>query len=108
MKMKSVLLNIDNTFKELELAQEKLTKAEARRQVAAMKEDLKAATPIDTGYARSRWEVDETEDAFYVKNDADYIQYLNEGSSKQAPAYFVESVALKYGKPVGTIVETKE
>jgi hypothetical protein len=32
------------------------------------------------------------------------MEYLNAGSSQQAPARFIERIALNYGAPVGTIV----
>jgi hypothetical protein len=72
-------------------------------------------TPIDTGYARSRWQR-ATEEAFKVSfsfsnpllvrftevrnviiNDAPYIQYLNEGWSKQAPPRYIEQTILQQG-----------
>ena len=79
-------------------------------------------TPIDTGYARSRWRED-TELAFkfsfsflnplfvrfveerrVIKNDAPYIQRLNEGWSKQAPPRFIEQTILEQGfKPTQLI-----
>lgn len=75
---------------------------------------LVEATPIDTGYARSRWEnyrvnefrvslslvpfsVKFTEAVDVVQNDADYIQFLNQGSSKQAPAFFIEKTFISRG-----------
>ncbi len=63
-------------------------------------------TPIDTGYAKSRWIYRKIGSMKYeVKNDAEYLPYLNRGSSKQAPAYFIEKTALAYGKPAGVIVK---
>lgn len=57
---------------------------------------LRNLTPVDTGYARSRWK--STKYVFRpggeITNDADYIVYLNQGSSKQAPAYFIERVLM--------------
>lgn len=108
MKLRSVLLNVDGAFKKLKLEGEKLTKEQARKQVASMQKDLRDATPVDTGYARSRWKTTEVGEVFLVENDAPYIQYLNAGTSKQAPSHFVEGVALKYGQPLGTIVEVKD
>lgn len=79
-------------------------------------EDLKESTPKLTGYAASRWDSYQTnrysvsfsiqnrfiiniqsEPIYYVINDAPYISYLNAGSSKQAPAYFVEQTLLSNG-----------
>lgn len=100
----------------------KLAKALAEKIDYSMKdaindtvEELRRTTPIDTGYARSRWTSYEvtsfkisfsfankylfnfTENNHIIANDADYIQYLNAGSSKQAPAFFVEKALLKGG-----------
>jgi HK97 gp10 family phage protein len=64
---------------------------------------LAATTPKLTGYAASRWQVTMRKDekgAVYatLDNDADYIQYLNEGHSKQAPAHFIETVLATIGE----------
>ena len=59
---------------------------------------------MDTGFAQSRWHSVEVGRVTVIINDSEYIQYLNQGSSQQAPAYFIESVALKYGRPLGSIV----
>ena len=69
-------------------------------------EELISNTPIDTGKARASWSLDKGADGIYrVKNSAPYIGALNAGSSKQAPSHFIESIAMKYGKPIGTIVQ---
>lgn len=81
--------------------------AEFSKRVSAMRTSLVAATPIDTGFARSEWEVRKVNDkTFVVENSADYIVHLNNGSSKQAPAHFVEAVALSYGFPIGEVATT--
>ena len=81
---------------------------ELRKASASMIAELRAATPVDTGHARDSWSARVTGDnKVVVENSVDYIEHLNEGSSKQAPAHFVERIALKYGKPVGVIVEVK-
>jgi hypothetical protein len=108
MKFKMKLDNVENEFKKLLQIRDQTTKAQARIAVSAMVNDLKAATPIDTGLARSSWEVSELNKVFVVKNTTDYIQHLNQGSSKQAPSYFIEAIALNYGKPLGTIVEIEQ
>lgn len=51
---------------------------------------LKERTPVDTGYARSRWAIVELGPAIDVMNDAPYIMRLNDGWSQQAPAGFIE------------------
>lgn len=47
---------------------------------------VKDRTPVDTGYAKSRWTIDTTDSGFDINNDADYISYLELGHSQQAPA----------------------
>jgi hypothetical protein len=71
--------------------------------------DLKVKTPVDTGLARDSWKIasvwlGKPFSFLNVKNDVPYISRLNQGSSKQAPKYFVELTALKYGRPFGNIV----
>jgi len=69
-------------------------------------EELKDATPVDTGEASRSWEVTELDkDSFKIINDEEYIKYLNAGSSKQAPANFIERVVLKHGTAKGNVVD---
>lgn len=67
--------------------------------------NLAANTPIDTGEARAGWKREGTT----IVNTVPHISRLNEGSSKQAPAYFIESTVLKQDgiTPSGTIVRYK-
>lgn len=99
------LLNVDAAFKELFSERSVLTKTQAKQTVNKLKEDLVEATPIDTGLARESWKITEQNNNFNIENTVDYIQYLNEGSSTQAPSHFIETTALQYGKPLGVIVE---
>jgi hypothetical protein len=69
--------------------------------------ELVAATPIDTGRARSGWNLSKNKDNIKIENDVPYINALNHGHSQQAPTHFVERIALKYGKPLGAIVTVK-
>lgn len=66
-------------------------------------DDLKRETPVDTGKARDGWRIDANGN---IVNDVDYIDRLNEGTSKQAPKYFIEQTILSHTgvKPSGTIV----
>ena len=69
-------------------------------------EDLKRATPKDTGYAASRWSFSEEGGKFVIYNDAAYIGLLNNGRSIQAPAGFVEQILLDNGfEPHGVMVK---
>ena len=73
-----------------------------------MLRELVANTPIDTGRARASWSVPFSKGRAIVRNSVDYIGDLNEGSSKQAPAHFIESVAMRYGRPNGVIVNRRD
>jgi hypothetical protein len=76
----------DRIRQELEQAFLALKTEFARRLLAK----LRAATPVDTGYARSRWVAVELGAHIDVLNDAPYIMVLNDGHSKQAAAGFIE------------------
>lgn len=103
--MKVVWHNVANTFRALTLQRERISERQMRLNIAAMLVLLKQATPEDTGFAASRWTVAGSFPRFRVENDAGYIEHLNNGSSKQAPAFFVERIALRFGTPVGAIVQ---
>jgi len=78
-------------------------KKETDKKIDRLVGRLKEATPVDTGEARAGWHrVGNT-----IINDVDHIGYLNEGSSPQASAHFVESTVLSEPGvvPVGTIVK---
>ena len=101
----------------------------------AISRSIVLRTPVDTGRARSNWQaginnpvtseiepIDKTgngaiiragtvigtvkpEEAIYIRNNVNYIGKLNAGSSKQAPAGFIESsiitaVHAVQGKPL--------
>jgi len=68
---------------------------------------LQEATPKDTGFAAGSWKFIKAAKGFKLLNTAPYIDRLNAGSSRQAPAHFVEVTALKYGVPKGAIVTYK-
>jgi hypothetical protein len=77
-------------------------KAQKTKQLDKIVEKLQDATPKDTGYAESRWQ----HDGEKITNDADYIDDLNAGSSKQAPNHFIEKTVLSIPgvHPSGTII----
>ncbi len=102
------LEGIDAEFARLAKLMKASNKLQTRKTVETMVEELIVKTPIDTGLARKSWKMIEQENGITVENSTEYIEYLNQGSSKQAPARFIESVALKYGVPIGTIVEVKQ
>lgn len=57
-----------------------------------LKDKLYGRTPINTGKARAGWMTREFGNGNkWVANGVDYVQYLNEGTSKQAPAGYIEA-----------------
>ena len=64
--------DIDNVVKDV--GEEALKRVEER-------------TPVRTGYARSRWRLEtySSDPSFTLENDAEYVSYLENGSSSQAP-----------------------
>lgn len=67
--------------------------------------ELEENTPVDTGAAAESWKMQlNPSGSATITNDKEYLKYLNAGSSKQAPANFIESIMLNYGKPKGPIV----
>jgi len=63
---------------------------------------LAEATPIDTGEASKGWQ----RKGNSIVNDVDHIVELNDGSSQQAPRYFIEQTVLNTPgvAPSGNIV----
>lgn len=62
--------------------------------------NVKIAMPVDTGRARASWGSPEAEGIFYYEDDGYtnvqgtnvvYVDELNAGSSKQAPAGFIDA-----------------
>jgi hypothetical protein len=106
--IKMKVLNIKEEMAKLERSRKKSRQLQADLTVATLKQDLVNATPIDTGLARASWDIDRLNNNYNIKNTTEYIQHLNAGSSQQAPAYFIEKIALRYGEPLGTIVDVKE
>ena len=94
-----IKVNIKNTLRKDfdRVVQQSLSKRK-KEMLAA----LKAATPIDTGEAREGWHIEGNS----LVNRVDHIERLNEGSSKQAPARFIELTLLQQPGvvPNGTIV----
>lgn len=81
----------------------------------ALQEEVAAAMPVDTGWAQSRWgetavaggiwevrdnglTIEQGSDLKAQIDHYEYITRLNEGSSKQAPAGFIDAAAEKAGE----------
>jgi hypothetical protein len=117
--IKFKLNGVKELSKDLNTKLEKDSSKFFNKELEILKITLVAATPIDTGYARSRWEYAEqtkfkisfkfsnkflvgfTDKIYTVTNDTPYIIYLNKGSSKQAPSFFIEKTLISQGyKPI--------
>ena len=114
--MKVIIKGLKATKDMLAKQANDIQETQFNREVDAMVEDLVASTPVDTGEARSGWHKANTRKSgsntlknldTIVENDVPHINLLNKGSSQQAPAFFVESVAIRHGIPVGVIATEK-
>jgi hypothetical protein len=105
MKVTIKFENVKNTFKKLIEDANKESYKRNEPVARSLMEELVLRTPIDTGLARASWSMIPVKNGYDIVNNVDYIEYLNQGSSAQAPAFFVEKTALKYGTPQGAIVE---
>lgn len=86
--------------------------AEVRRAAFGLERGVKLRMPVDTGRAKSAW-AHETGplgggQAIWIENEdelsiaqgttVDYVEFLNEGSSSQAPAGFIDAEAVRAGE----------
>lgn len=90
------VVDFDAEIRRAELEAEQIVEDDLNAKIDFAVKLLRHVTPVKTGYARSRWKARKN---YFVPggeitNDAEYIVYLNQGSSKQAPAYFIEQVLL--------------
>ena len=59
--------------------------------------DIVDNTPVDTGYCQSKWEFSMlSPDECEISNPCDYVSYLEDGHSKQAPNGMVQIALDKY------------
>lgn len=101
MPVKGVKITIDSIKTQLNEAVRKGLNSEMN----VLVRDLKEATPVHTGRAKDGW----YHNGNSIQNDVDYVKYLNEGTSKQAPAHFIEQTLLAHDgvRPSGVIVVDK-
>lgn len=81
-------------------------------------DDVQAVMPVDTGWAQQRWGVPQFGGVWEVSNAGltieqgssiepyEYIEKLNEGSSTQAPAGFLDSAAARAEERLETAIES--
>ena len=84
-----------------------------KERTAFATEALTRVTPIDTGYARSRWtyryeKAQDNSVIGIIDNDAPYIGILNRGHSKQAPSFFIEKTLIAIGELQDPVVDYLE
>lgn len=112
--------NIQKEFNRINIERENTTKRQFNSKVIRIFNDIKVNTPILTGRARNSWNVSlnpnsnidtkkgetafnpitvlssaKVDNTIYLSNGVPYIQYLNNGSSKQAPKRFIEKAIIR-------------
>ena len=94
---------IEKAIRDVKRISKAAIEQEKTKQITGLIEELKAATPVDTGEARDGWK----RDGDAIVNNVEHISYLNEGTSQQAPAFFVEKTVLAHKgvSPSGMIVK---
>jgi len=97
------VVNFKEELKRIEREVFELGKLEIHDQIDYATEQLKIVTPVDTGEARRGWKnkkytsILTGAQAGLITNEVEHIEYLNQGSSKQAPKYFIEQTLIKIG-----------
>lgn len=103
------MISMNVRFNRAELEKAMLAEAdrESRLEAEAAARDLAAATPEDTGFAATHWTVVPLGlgKGYAIRNPADYLRQLNQGSSQQAGARFIERIMLRYGRLTGRTLE---
>jgi len=116
--MSITVINLNSSIDKLKKDTDKVIEQELRAKSLRAFADVKLMTPVDTGQARSSWYIGYTEkyyggksggtsnisiirpknkpEEIIVTNGVTYIQFLNNGHSKQAPTKFIESAFKRY------------
>jgi len=102
MKVSLEVVNFEEAMRGIEEEVKQIAEEEVGLRVAFATTSLRRVTPVDTGEARSGWtsrpELDfRGETSYVIENPVEHITYLNRGSSKQAPKYFIEQVLTTIG-----------
>ena len=101
----TIKVNTASAMREIEIEAKEVIEKEMPKRKNELVEALRNATPIDTGKARAGWETTKSG----IDNNVEYIDNLNNGTSKQAPPYFIERTLLSHRGvlPSGIIVRRK-
>lgn len=95
-------INFKEELKRIEQEMEDFRETEVFRRMDFATETLRIVTPVDTGEARSGWKNRKVksfgkEVGGFLINNVEHIVFLNDGSSQQAPKFFIEQVLLTIG-----------
>lgn len=96
------IINWDEELARVSQEVEKFSSDDIAQRVIYATDTLRQVTPVRTGRARASWKHritirnGELQDA-EISSDVPYMQKLNEGSSRQAPAFFIEQVLITIG-----------
>jgi hypothetical protein len=96
LNVKLSIQGVNKALRNAALEAEEIADDEIDQRIDFAVDLLRQITPIDTGYARARWRSKKflLLPGGEISNDAPYINRLNQGSSKQAPALFIERALL--------------
>jgi len=130
MTVKIKLRGIKEEFAKIDEETKEAVNSLSRLQAFDTMNKIKSRTPIDTGRARNSWNLttnpvgfrdaksggpapstlppisDKKIETLYLTNGTPYIENLNQGSSRQAPARFIESTVLENYSVDGILFET--
>jgi len=96
------VINFEQEMRRIEAEVEELADVEIDALVEYAVEQLSIVTPVDTGEARAGWYSKPIGQFTGLKgsliiNEVEHVSYLNAGSSKQAPRFFIEQVLTQIG-----------
>ena len=97
------VVNFRDEIKRIEAEVFKLAETDLFRLIDYATEQLSVVTPVDTGEARAGWYNQKRHSLLTggqigsLRNDVEHVEYLNRGSSKQAPKFFIEQTLFAIG-----------
>ena len=103
--MATKVTGVESTLKQMRLDFKEDTKVGYEKTKKKLFNNIREATPVDTGRAKAGW----VNDTNLISNQVEYVDDLNNGSSKREPLFFIEKAVLSTPGVVvvGQIVKTK-
>ena len=94
------VVDFQKEMKRIEAEVSQLALKDIHSKIDYAEAQLQIVTPVDTGVARKGWYTKKSRTLFNgqvgeINNDVEYISFLNNGHSKQAPKYFIEQVLVR-------------